>query len=66
MQLRRAYAAFERHLRAGDRADAERLRGLCELEGAVDTVVVGERERLVTELGGPRSKLLGLGGPVEE
>ena len=65
-RLRRAYAAFERHLRTGDRADAERLRGVRELEGGVDPVVVGERERLVAELGCPRGQLFGLGGSVQE
>jgi len=45
-------AAGERHLGAGDRADAERLRRVRELERAVETVVVGERERAVAELGG--------------
>jgi hypothetical protein len=37
-----------------------------ELERAVDAVVVGERERLVAELGGPRGDLLGQRGAVEE
>jgi len=37
-----------------------------ELQRAVDAVVVGERERLVTELGGPCGKLLGQRGAVEE
>ena len=59
-------AAVESDLRAGDRADAERLRRVRELERAVDAVVVGERERLVAELGGPRGELLGLRGAVEE
>ena len=59
-------AAVERDLRARDRADAERLRRVRELERAVDAVVVGERERLVPELGGARGELLGLRRPVEE
>ena len=42
---------FEGHLGAGDRPDAGELRGMRELERAVDPVVVGERERLVAELG---------------
>ena len=59
-------AALERHLRAGDRPHAEGLRRVRELERAVDAVVVGERERLVAELGGPDHELLGLRRPVEE
>jgi hypothetical protein len=59
-------AAGERHLRSRDRPDAEELRGVCELERAVDTVVICERERLVAELGRPRGELLGLGRSVEE
>jgi hypothetical protein len=59
-------AARERHLGARDRPDAEQLRRVRELERAEDTVVVGQRERLVAELGGPRGKLLGLRGAVEE
>ena len=58
--------AVQCHLRAGDRADAEVLRRVRELERAVDTVVVGERERLVPELRRPRRQLLRLGGAVEE
>ena len=56
----------KRHLRAGDRPDAERLRRVRELERAVDAVVIGERERLVPELRSPRGELLGVGRPVEE
>jgi len=37
-----------------------------ELERAVDAVVIGERERLIAELGRPRRELLGLRRPVEE
>ena len=37
-----------------------------ELERAVDAVVVGERERLVPELGRARGELLGLRRAVEE
>jgi hypothetical protein len=37
-----------------------------ELQRAVDAVVVGERERLVAELGGARCELLGQRGTVEE
>ena len=51
-------AAVERHLSAGDRADAEVLRGMRELERPVDAVVVGERERVVAELGGAGDELL--------
>ena len=58
--------AFERDLGARDRADPEHLRGMRELERAVDPVVVRERERVVPELGSPRRELLRLGRPVEE
>ena len=59
-------AAFESDLRAGDRPQPERFRRVGELERAVHAVVVGERERLVAELGGPRGELLGLRSAVEE
>jgi hypothetical protein len=59
-------AVGKRDLRPGDRADAERLRSVRELERAEDPVVVGERERLVAELGGPHRQLLGQRGAVEE
>ena len=65
-QQRDVGAALERHLRAGDRPHAERLRRVRELERAVDAVVVGERERLVAELRRPDHELLGLRRPVEE
>ena len=51
-------SAAQRHLRAGDRPHAERLRRVRELERAVDAVVVGESKRLVPELGRPRRQLL--------
>ena len=44
----------------------KRLGRVGELERAVDAVVVGERERLVAELGRPRGELLGLRSAVEE
>ena len=59
-------AAVERDLRAGDRPHAERLRRVRELERAVDAVVVGERERLVSELRRARRELLRLRRAVEE
>ena len=59
-------ATVERDLGTGDRSHPERLRGMRELERAVDAVVVGERERLVAELGRAGGELLGLGGAVEE
>ncbi len=58
-EQRQVRSPGERHLGACERADAERLRGVCELERAVDTVVVGERKRVVTELGGAGGELLG-------
>ena len=57
-EQRHVCPAFEAHLGAGDRADAEVLCRVCELERAVHAVVVGERERVVAELGGARRKLL--------
>ena len=59
-------AVRERHLRPGDRPDAEVLRRVRELERAVDAVVVGERERLVPELRRARRELLRLRRAVEE
>ena len=59
-------AAGERHLGAGDRPHAELLRGVGELERAVDAVVVGERERRVAELGGTGGELFRQRGAVEE
>ena len=56
----------ERDLGAGDRAQAEVLGGVGELERAVDAVVVGERERLVAELRRAGRELLRLRRPVEE
>ena len=51
-------ATDERQLRAGDRADADELRRVGELERAVDAVVIGERERLVAELRRAQRQLL--------
>ena len=59
-------AVRERHLGAGDRSDAERLRGLGELERAVDPVVISERERLVAELGRAQDELFRARRAVEE
>ena len=59
-------AAVERHLGTRDRPHAEELRRVRELERAVDAVVVGERERLVSELGRTRRELLRLRRAVEE
>ena len=56
----------ERHLRPGDRPHPERLRRVRELERPVHAVVVGQRERLVAQLGRLRSQLLGMGRSVEE
>ena len=53
-------SAVERDLGTRDRPDAERLRGVRELERPVDAVVIRECERLVPELGGARGDLLGL------
>ena len=51
-------AAVECDLRAGDRADADELGRVRELERPVDAVVVGERERLVAELRRAQGELL--------
>ncbi len=59
-QQRHVRSPLERHLRARDRAHAEGLRRMSELERAVDTVVVGERQRLVAELRGTDDQLLRL------
>jgi hypothetical protein len=59
-------AVGESDLGARDRADAERLRRVRELERAVDAVVVGERERRVAELGRLDDELLRQRRPVEE
>jgi len=64
--LRRAYATVQRDLGAGDRPHAKELRRVRELERAVDAVVVGERERLVPELGRARGELFRLRRPVQE
>ena len=58
--------AVEGDLGPGDRADADELRRVRELERAVDAVVVGERERLVAELRRPQRQLLRMGGAVEK
>ena len=65
-EQRHVRAVGERDLGAGDRPDAEVLRRVRELERPVDAVVVGERERLVAELGRARGELLRLRGAVEE
>jgi hypothetical protein len=65
-QEREVHVAGERHLGAGDRADAEVLRRVGELERAVDAVVIRECERLVAELGGLRGELLRQRRAVEE
>ena len=59
-------AAVERDLRAGDRPHAERLRRVRELERAVDAVVVGECQRLVSQVRRARRELLRLRRAVEE
>jgi hypothetical protein len=59
-------AALDRDLGARERPHAERLRGVCELERPVDAVVVGERERLISELGCASGELFRLRRPVQE
>ena len=65
-EQRHVGAAVERHLGAGDRPHSEILRGMGELERAVDPVVVGERERGVAELGRAGGELFRQRGAVEE
>src|SRR5260370_17137378 len=65
-EQRQVGAAVECDFRAGDRMYAEVLRRVCELERAVDAVVIGERERRITELGCPSCELFRLRGAVEE
>ena len=65
-RLRRAYAAIHRDLCAGDRPDAGVLRGVRELERAVDAVVVRQGERGVAELRRAGDELLGVRGAVEK
>ena len=57
---------FQGHLRARDRPHAEGLRRVRELERAIDAVVVGQRKRVVAELGSPDHELFRLRRPVEE
>ena len=56
----------ERHFRAGDRLEVERLRALGEGHRAVQTVAVGEGEGAVAEAVGGGGQVLGEGGAVEE
>src|SRR5437899_3842676 len=56
----------QRQLRTGDRLEAERLRLLGERHRAVDAVVVGEGERLVSQVRGRERQLLGERGAVEK
>ena len=65
-EQRHVRAVRQRHLGARDRPHAERLRRMRELERAVDAVVVGQRERLVAELGRARRQLLRQRGTVQE
>ena len=59
-QKRDVSAAFQRHLGTCDRPHAEGLRRVRELEGAVEAVVVGERECLISKLGRASRQFLGL------
>jgi len=67
VRLRRAYAAAgERDLGAGDRAQAEVLRRIRELERPVDAVVVGQSEGVIPELDRPGRELFRERRTVEE
>ena len=59
-------AVVERDLGAGDRTHVESLRGMPELERAVDAVVIGKGEGLIPELGGLDDELFRKRGAVEE
>ena len=59
-------AVVERQLGARDRPDPERLQRLRHLHGAVQPVVVGQRERAVALLGRGRRQLHRMRGAVEE
>ena len=65
-EQRHVGSADERNLGTGERPHPHELRRVGELERAVDPVVVGERERLVAELGRPQGQLLGMRSAVEE
>ncbi len=65
-EQRDVHPAFEGDLGACDRPEADVLRGVRELERAVDAVVIGEGERRIAELHRPRDELLRMRGAVEE
>ena len=65
-QQRQVAAVGKAQLGAVDRAQSESAGGVCELHRAVDPVVVGQRERPVTELECCGGELLGQRGAVEE
>ena len=65
-QQRQVPAVLEIHLRPVDRPQPERRGGLHELHRARDAVVVGERHRLVAELGRGGGQLVGERGAVQE
>ena len=65
-EQRHVRAVGEGDLRAGDRANAEVFRRMRELERAVETVMVGERERVIAELRGAHRELLRQRRTVEE
>ena len=65
-QQRQVTAVVEVDLRAVDRPQAERGRGLGELHRARDAVVVGERHRAVAELGRGGGEFVGQRGAVQE
>jgi hypothetical protein len=59
-------AVVERHLGAGDRTDPERLQRLRHLHGAVEPVVICQRERAVALLGRDPRQLDRMRRPVKE
>ena len=59
-------AVVERQLGARDRADPERLERMRHLHGAVEAVVVGQREGAVALLGRRAGQLDRMRGPVKK
>lgn len=59
-------SVVEGDLGAGDGGDAGAFRGLGELHGAIETIVVGDSERFVAVRDGLGDHLLGKGCAVQE
>ena len=59
-------AVGQGQLGAGDRCDAGRPRSSCELHGAMESVVIGDGQSLVAQIGGLTDDLLWQGRAIEE